>query len=225
MSSFSTLTAGIAHEINNPLNYIQYGKLAINDYVNAHCKEHISKLHPLIETIDSGIKNAACIIQSLGKINQNQNKPHENLDIHAIIENCIELLLTKTQEKIEVKSNLYNQPLSFLGNESEMYQIIISLIENGIDAIHKTAKKGEIIISTKLENKHIVMIICDSGCGIPKSEINKITDPFYTSKPPGQGTGLGLFTTYTLVEKHKGSMHFQSELNKGTCVTLAFPEP
>lgn len=101
-----------------------------------------------------------------------------------------------------------------------MHQVFVNIIANAIDAIDK---KGEVKISTRLNEKSIDIIFQDNGIGIKADDLNRITDPFFTTKPPGKGTGLGLSICYKIIENHHGNLNFQSEEAMGTRVSISLP--
>lgn len=104
---------------------------------------------------------------------------------------------------------------------SLLNQAFLNLIMNAVYAVQE---KGEITIETYFEDSNIIIKISDTGCGIPKDVIPKIFDPFFTTKPVGQGTGLGLSIVYSVVTKHNGKIHIESEIGKGSIFTISLPE-
>lgn len=104
---------------------------------------------------------------------------------------------------------------------SLLNQAFLNLIMNAVYAVQE---KGEITIETYFEDSNIIIKISDTGCGIPKDVIPKIFDPFFTTKPVGQGTGLGLSIVYSVVTKHNGKIHIESEIGRGSIFTISLPE-
>jgi signal transduction histidine kinase len=104
---------------------------------------------------------------------------------------------------------------------SLLNQAFLNLIMNAVYAVQE---KGEITIETYFEDSNIIIKISDTGCGIPKDVIPKIFDPFFTTKPVGQGTGLGLSIVYSVVTKHNGKIHIESEIGKGSIFTISLPK-
>ena len=101
-----------------------------------------------------------------------------------------------------------------------MRQALSNLIKNAAQAI---TGKGEILIRTYVEGEKVMVLIRDTGCGIPPENIKRIFDPFFTTKPVGSGTGLGLWIVSTLIHSHGGTIAIDSEVGKGTAVTIALP--
>ena len=105
-------------------------------------------------------------------------------------------------------------------NEGKIHQAILNILGNSIDAIDD---KGKIHITTEIKKKMFTICIADNGCGISDDNLSKVTDPFFTTKDPGKGTGLGLSITQNIVEEHRGTIEFQSEVGKGTKVFINLP--
>ena len=107
-----------------------------------------------------------------------------------------------------------------IGSSGKLHQAFLNIITNAIQAIEDT---GTISIKTELKNKHLKVIITDTGLGIKPEDITKITEPFYTTKAPGVGTGLGLSITYTIIKEHAGKLSYSSKKGKGTIATIRLP--
>ncbi len=101
-----------------------------------------------------------------------------------------------------------------------MYHVITNILLNSIQSIEK---EGQIIITTRSSLKYIEIEIKDNGCGISKENLSKVTDPFFTTKPPGEGTGLGLSLVYSVIKEHKGIFTIESEIKKGTKAIIQLP--
>ena len=220
MASVGILTAGIAHEINNPLNFIMGGKQAIENYIEDNIENHSSELTPLLNIIDEGINRASNIVQSLNRFSRTNISSTEECDIHSIIDNCLLMLNNQTKNNIEISKIFTDNPYKLIGNEGRLHQVILNILTNAIQAINN---KGNISIITNVENEKITVKISDTGSGISKENIKKITDPFFTTKDPGKGTGLGLSIAYNIIKEHKGSIKYESTEAEGTAVTVTLP--
>jgi signal transduction histidine kinase len=219
MASLGVLSAGVAHEINNPLNFIQGGMQALEtiDFKNHPDTEQIDNL---ISIVKLGIKRTSDIVASLNEFSHHQNDELSSCDINHIIENCLLMLKYQMSEKIKVQRKLSSQPPIVRGSSGEMHQIFLNILTNAIHAING---KGEIIVSTIKTEKGLIITVKDDGEGMPESTIGKITQPFYTTKAPGKGTGLGLSIVYNLVKKYNGKLEFDSQRGAGTTARVTFP--
>jgi PAS domain S-box-containing protein len=220
MASLGLLTADIAHDINNPLNYINGGALALEFYVNENLIEHSHELNPMIDAINEGVKRAAEVIQSLSRYNRNNDLPQTECDIHFIINNCLVMLKNQTKYSVEIVKKYCEDELVLTSNESKLHQAMLNILSNAIQSIND---KGTITIETSKNEQNLSVKISDTGCGISDEILLKITDPFFTTKEPGKGTGLGLSITQNIVDELKGNLMFESKPGKGTSVTIMLP--
>ncbi len=220
MASLGVLSAGIAHEINNPLNFIQGGILGIEEYFSEHFQEHIEKVDTLFNAIHVGVKRASDIVTSLSHYSRKDDLPLIDCDIHSIIDHCLIMLQSQLKNKVVVIKNYTEKPCHLIGNEGQLHQAILNIISNAEQSI---SEKGNIEISTEITDKQIIIEIADSGSGISQENIAKIFDPFFTTKDPGKGTGLGLSITYNIINEHNGTIEYESELGKGTIATIKIP--
>ncbi len=220
MASLGVLAAGIAHEINNPLNFINGGAYALESFLNENMQGQISEIAPLIEGIQVGVKRAAEIVASLNLYSRRDDLPASECNIHSIIDNCLVMLNNEIKYKIDVGKNYAEESPLVFGNEGRFHQVFLNVLTN---AIHAIKDKGNIDIFTSVNDKRCVVTISDNGCGISSDVIHKITDPFFTTKDPGKGTGLGLSITYNILKDYDGTIGFESEAGKGTKVTITLP--
>lgn len=220
MASLGVLAAGIAHEINNPLNFIQGGVSALNSYIQETLPDHTEETEPLIDAIQEGVKRSAAIVKSLNKYSRKDDFPHTLCNPHTIIESCLVMVQNQTKNRIDINKDFCTNGTQISCNEGQIHQAILNILINAIQAIED---KGVIIIKTSTKGQFFLICITDNGCGIEKSNLPRITDPFFTTKAPGQGTGLGLSITYNIISEHNGNLEFESQKGKGTTVTIKLP--
>jgi len=220
MASLGVLANGIAHEINNPLNFINGGILGLETYFNDHLENHLENVAPLMEAIKTGIVRSANIVRSLDQYSHANRTELINCDIHAIINNCLVLLQSKMTSRIEVVKSYTHIPYNLIGCEGNLLQVFLNIIKNAIQSI---SDKGTINITTKVEKTILIISIADTGCGITQENLPKIFDPFFTTKDPGKGTGLGLSIAYKIILEHKGTIEYNSELGTGTTASIKLP--
>jgi PAS domain S-box-containing protein len=220
MASMGVLAAGLAHEINNPLNFIQGGIWGLEQYFENKPSHELEEVSPLINGMYIGVQRATHIISTLNHFSRQDDSLISDCDIHDILNNCLVILNSQFKHTIEPVMDLCNNELLVSGNEGRLYQAMVNIISNAAQAIEG---KGQVIIQTKATKSLAEIIISDNGQGIPDEILPKITDPFFTTKNPKEGTGLGLFITYAIIQEHNGTISFKSEFGKGTTVTITLP--
>jgi two-component system, NtrC family, sensor kinase len=233
MSSLGQMTAGLAHEINNPLNYISGGIQAldhsIKELVSISVKdkenevEEIERdIYGMLKTIHNGVGRATRIVQSLRTFSS-KHPDFAEIQVTDAIEMAIDILLGRIKSaEIQIHRDYSSQTPAIFGNLSELSQVISNLIDNAIHAMHNSNKK-ELTIQTRVEERSVVIRICDTGAGIPEDIQNKIFEPFFTTKETGSGTGLGLSISYGIIKKHRGDLTFISDAG-GSCFTVTLPK-
>ncbi len=222
MAALGVMTAGIAHEINNPVNFIQAGAELIKGLTSEEgdriVVEDKGLYKELMGSIEVGVERIVKIIRSMNAFSRSQAKMDEEVNIHKLLEDCLTILHYEYKSRIEIQRE-YNSEneLFVVGNESKLYQVFTNLLVNAIQAIEG---KGEIRISTRRYKNKVHVKITDTGNGIPQEHLNKIFDPFFTTKDPGKGTGLGLSIVFNIIEEHEGEIRYESEVGKGTTVAV-----
>ena len=200
LASLGMLSAGVAHEINNPLNFIQGGLQLLEQGLEDE-KELKFEATPCLNVMKEGLRRASIIVKSLNHFSRDTETMNESCDLHQILNNSLVMLQPKLKYKGEVKKLFTSEKLVISGNEGKLHQAFLNIISNAEQAIQKD---GLITISTIKKKKRIYVEIADNGIGITKENLKKISDPFFTTKPVGKGTGLGLSITYKIIEEHKG---------------------
>ncbi len=224
MSALGVLTAGVAHEINNPLNFINSGVIALRSNFNNGDSDQIveSNLDKIISGIEIGVERVKSIVTSLGAFSHQTSIGKDLCNINAVIEDCLIILHHEYKNNIEIVKKL-NASIPFInGNQSQLYQVVINLLMNAVQAIKPN--KGEITIKTEVVNeKQLLISIKDNGVGMDPETLSKIFDPFFTTKSTGSGVGLGLTIIYSIIKDHKGTIHYKSKESKGTKVEVMLP--
>ncbi len=219
MASLGTMIAGVSHEINNPLQFIQNGLdiLKKSRHAMVGVDEH---LDPSLEIIGNGVKRASEIVQSLNQFSRANEDFNEVFDVKEVLENCLVILRNRLSCKASVAVEISDEKLMCHGNQGKLHQAFLNLLSNAEQAIDDT---GKITIEAKKLTDKIEVAISDTGHGISPEIISRIFDPFFTTKPPGKGTGLGLSITYEIIVQHKGSIDIKSEPGKGSTFIVHLP--
>jgi signal transduction histidine kinase/ligand-binding sensor domain-containing protein len=223
MAALGVLTAGIAHEINNPLNYIKSGKEIIKQITEQNNSEILIRekdtFKTVLDGIDLGVEKIMNITRSLGAFTTTSDKINNKVYLNKVIDDTLTILDHDLKNRINVSREYATRDVYVIGNEGKLYQVFSNLITNSIHAIEG---EGEISISAKETKDKTIVSITDSGCGISDEILNKIFDPFFTTKEQGKGTGLGLSIVYNIIKDLNGDIEIDSTVDKGTTVKLEF---
>lgn len=228
MESIGRLAAGVAHEINTPLGVILgHAQLLLEDV------EGDEMVYDDVQTIVRQTKNCSKIVADLLNFSRSSKSVITTFDINeAVIEVADVIAHTFMLNRVKVLHEYDKKtPLLMKGDKEKIKQVFINLLNNAFDAIEKD---GEILVETRQETgdggqKAVQVAISDTGPGIAKAEIDKIFDPFYTTKAPDKGTGLGLSVTFGIIKEHKGSIKAYSPsisgklTGKGTQFFISLP--
>lgn len=219
MASLGVLSAGVGHEINNPLNFIQGGAYALSQQLEKDKVPSKDKYKEILDVINEGVNRASNIVKSLGHFSRQREESDESCDVESIIDNCLTLLSTASKDKVQISKDYGANGFTFLGNEGRLHQAFLNILSNAIQAI---PERGKIEIITEKTDHDLVVWIKDDGIGMSEEVRKQVLDPFFSTKPPGEGTGLGLSITYTILKDHNASLNITSRESVGTTVEIKF---
>ncbi len=220
MASLGLLSAGVAHEINNPLNFIKGGSNALASVLKEADPKAFEEAAPLIDIINEGVNRATAIVKGLSHFSRQNEAKTEQINLHQVLDNCLVILNNRFKHKVKITKNYTDSLPILMGNEGQLHQAFLNILSNAEQAIEKV---GEISVATTITNDRIIVKIKDSGSGISPENLSRISDPFFTTKAPGEGTGLGLSITYKIIKDHGGSIEVHSDLGKGTEFVVLLP--
>ncbi len=184
--------------------------------------EYIKKdLPKLIQSCEEGAKRAKDIVLGLRNFSRADEEKSQAFNVNEGLDSTLNLLSGELKNKIEVTKDYHEVPMLNC-NINQMKQVFMNILNNACQAI---GENGQIKLSTQYmaEEKKVRISIRDNGVGIAKDNIEKIFDPFYTTKTVGEGTGLGLSISYGIVKSHGGSISVESELGQGTLFMIDLP--
>ncbi|MCC3357656.1 PAS domain S-box protein [Bacillus sp. REN16] len=211
LSIAGQLAAGIAHEIRNPLTAIKGFLQLFNDDFQG--KQNY------FDIIFSELNRIELILSELLLLAKPSEIKFKNMDIRTILRDVVTLLETQAiLQNIQINIDFMNEDSVITCDENQIKQVFINLIKNSIDAMENG---GTITIRTMVTNDSIYILFVDEGCGIPKSILERIGEPFYTTKE--KGTGLGLMVSYNIIENHNGEIKVDSKENEGTTFEIKLP--
>lgn len=238
------LSAGVAHEINNPLAFVTSNFGSLRKYVREYTKlldlcvsdtnkqdikafiqsqdfDFIKNDTELIfDEIAEGLGRVKDIVGNLKSFSRTAPEDRSRVSISELIENVLKLAHNETKYHCQINTEFEPDIPELYCNKNELVQVFINLIVNAAQAIKKT---GEITILGQSNEDYIVIDISDDGCGIEEEHIDRIFDPFFTSKPLGEGTGLGLSVSYGIIKDMDGTISVESTVGEGTTFTILLP--
>ncbi len=215
LAALGELSAGVAHEINNPLGIIL-------GYTQLMLKED-SEFEVDLKTIEKHVKNCKTVVSDLLSFSRKGSLKKSRVDVALIIDGVVKFLDNHTDfRNVQIKLELLKkEEFMIFGNEQELSQVIINLM---INACHAVKKDGTIEVGTNNDSSNQILItVKDNGTGIRKKHFSRIFDPFFTTKPVGQGTGLGLSVGYGIIRRHGGDIIVRNRKKKGAAFTISLP--
>jgi two-component system NtrC family sensor kinase len=217
LASLGKLAAGIAHEINNPLGGILiYSSLLLED------TEKDSPYYPNLEKIVKETTRCKEIVKGLLEFARPKDPEMSETDVNEALESALVLLQSQAIfQNVEIKKDFAPHP-SIVADKSQLQQVFINIILNAVDAMD-----GQGILTLKTyrdkEGRTIHVSITDTGHGINKEDIQRLFEPFFSTKEAGVGTGLGLSICYSIIQKHQGKIDVESEVGKGSTFVVTLP--
>ncbi|MCV9387599.1 sensor histidine kinase [Reichenbachiella ulvae] len=219
MATLGVLSAGVAHEINNPLNFIKGGVDGLLPIVSELEKKD-KNLAKFVKIINEGVKRANAIVKGLGKFSRQTDSTIETCDIHRILEDCLLILHGTMKNNIEIERDFCSEQLIVTGNEGKLHQAFLNILANAQQAI---VGNGKIAIITTVNDESCQIKITDTGVGMSEEHMTRVGEPFFTTKGPGEGTGLGMAITISIIEEHQGGLSLDSVESQGSTFTISLP--
>jgi two-component system NtrC family sensor kinase len=249
MASLGQLAAGVAHELNNPANFIYgnmellvesvggierlmavYDALALPALVETQIKAikeeigyegALEDLRSIVADCREGAERIRDVVQNLRTFSRLDEAEFKKVDLHESIDSTLRLLSRfYSSERITLERDYGDVPPVDC-YAGQLNQVWMNLLVNSAQAIGAT--EGSVRIKTHAKDGKAFVQISDTGCGIAAANLNKIFDPFFTTKPVGDGTGLGLSITYSIIQRHRGQISVASRAGQGTTFTITLP--
>ena len=250
MASLGQLAAGVAHEINNPIGFVMSNFSTLREYTdviteyffyasqlaektdnetasamkemdeNENFTFLFSDIKNIMNDCDDGLRRVKEIVSNLKSFARGDEEVTEEFEINQCIENTIKVVWNELKYKVRLHKDYDPNNPAIKGHEGQVGQVIMNMLVNAAQAMDTD---GDIYIHTKAQNNHVTITIRDTAKGMPQSVMDKIFDPFYTTKGVNEGTGLGLSISHGIIEKHGGKISVESEEGVGTCFTIDLP--
>jgi len=225
LASIGELSAGIGHEINNPLAIISQETEWMQHLVKRIGEgdsKGITELQDSLKEVLHQVDRCREITQNLLDFARRKEPVYQEVNVNKLIDDLSRLVEKEAVlHHIEIRRD-FQKDLPLVHTDApSLRQVVLNLLTN---ATHAVQKDGQIRIATKSsQNGSVDIIVADTGCGIPKDHLTKIFDPFFTTKPEGKGTGLGLSICHGIVDKLGGRISVSSEVGKGATFVVTLP--
>ncbi len=225
LAGIGTLAAGVAHEINNPLASVAScaeGLMNRMDNVDFKSKDDGDVFPDYLKTIYDEAYRCKSIISKLLDFSRRQVPVFGKVYINSLLSDVVKLVgRQKELNNLDVELNYSPEAIIIYGDVNQLQQVFLNMILNAIDA---TEEGGQIRISTSGGDDDAQIKFEDTGCGIAPENLDKVFEPFFSTKSPGKGTGLGLSICYGIIEEHKGKILVSSEgVGKGATFAIILP--
>jgi two-component system NtrC family sensor kinase len=231
LAAVGELAAGIAHEINNPLAFVQANLRLLRQHwetigaavgkpdAPVACADILSEAEELVDESIEGVARAAAIVRDVRGLSHAGGRKRELADLNALLDGVVRMASAQLRGRATIEKRYAEISLVSCAPQ-ELQQVFLNLVLNAGQAV---GPSGTIRIATEVEESHVLVRVEDDGCGIDSEIADRIFDPFFTTKAIGEGTGLGLGIAHGIVSKHGGEISFESEPGRGSCFCVRLP--
>ena len=230
MTNLEKMSAGIAHEINQPLNAIKMGSEYLNMMTEKNLAVKEADFHMVINEISTQVSRAAEIVSRLKTFSRKADFSRDIIDINGCIHSVCKIIGRQIAlQNIDLELDLDDTIPNILAHNNRMEQVVFNLVTNARDAInervetHRDIEKGRISITSFSDSRDVGITLSDNGIGIDPDQKERIFESFYTTKEMGEGLGLGLPIIHGIVRDYNGTISVDSTLGHGACFRLLFP--
>jgi PAS domain S-box-containing protein len=221
LASVGTLIGGVAHELNNPLHAIRnFAELLLMEPRGTEDRE-------ALEIIQREADRAAKVVADLRLIarqTQESGTEHEPTDLNDIVRHVLKVRRYSLETgSVDVREDLAEDLPRVMANRGEIEQVVLNVVVNAEQAMRGQKSDRRLVVRTRPTSEGASVHVVDNGPGMSPHQLERIFDPFYTTKAPGEGTGLGLSLVHTIIAEHGGNVHVESEQGKGTAFRIDLP--
>jgi len=225
LASLGTLSTGVAHEINNPLAIIRESAGWMRQLITKDELKGMPRHDDFVKALDKvekSVERASRIThQLLGFVGKSESAVTE-VNLPELAEEAILLITHEVRNRnIKIVRQMESSLETIWSDAYQIRQVLLNLLTN---AIHAVNSEGTITIAIEDAGDSQVIMVSDTGQGIPRENLDKIFEPFFSTKSPGQGTGLGLFVSRGIVEKLGGTVEVASKIGQGTSLSIRLPK-
>lgn len=230
LSALGQMSAGIIHEINNPLNYSRAGLHALETFQRGLPADDRAEYGEVLADVREGIERVAQIVTDLRRFTRDTGHYDDRVELRAVVDQAARLLGHQLGDVIQLDARVPAEAV-VRGNHNQLVQVLINLLQNSIDGIRERVggeggPAGRIEVCSRLSDRGAWdLTVWDNGIGIPHDRLNKIFDPFFTSKDVGKGMGLGLSISHHILQRHGAVVEVDSRPGEWTRFRVVFPSP
>jgi signal transduction histidine kinase len=225
LASLGRMSAGIIHEINNPLNFAKTGLFTLKSMVTSLVREDTAEFLDVLRDMEGGINRIIHIVSDLRTFTRPDVGLLETVSVLIVVESALRFLSHEWRDKVRIEKNI-PQTLTIQANRNQATQVLVNLLQNALDALRNKTfvdAKPTIWLGAVQGHSDTVITVHDNGEGIAPENLPKIFDPFFTTKDVGAGMGLGLSISYRIMQQHGGRIDVSSEPGEYSEFKLFFP--
>jgi signal transduction histidine kinase len=225
LASLGRMSAGIIHEINNPLNFATTGLFALRNKCKQLTPEARREYEEILADIEEGMKRVRNIVSDLRMFTHPEAGPSEPVDVADAVNTSLRFLAGEWKDKVRVELKIVPGQ-TVQANRNKLIHVLVNLLQNSLDAMRQKKFENEapaISIQGRTEGDRSFIIVRDNGPGIERKHLDKIFDPFFTTKDVGEGMGLGLSICHRIVKGFDGHISVETEVGRFCQFTLDFP--
>jgi len=225
LASLGRMSAGIIHEINNPLNFATTGLFTLRNKGKYIATEQREEYEEILKDIEDGVSRVKNIVSDLRMFTHPETESRDQVELTEVLAASLRFLSNEWKSKVQIEQKLAEHQTVW-ANKNKLIHVLTNLLQNSLDALKSKTFKNEkptIWVEGRIEDGRSILVVRDNGVGIAKEHLDKIFDPFYTTKDVGEGMGLGLAICYRIVQDCDGRIHVRTEPGQFCEFTLEFP--
>jgi signal transduction histidine kinase len=226
LASLGRMSAGIIHEINNPLNFATTGLYTLRNKGKYLVPEQQAEYAEVLKDVEEGIKRVKTIVSDLRMFTHPETESRDQVDVAEVLGSALRFLANEWKDRVEIEQKM-DPHLAVWANKNKMIHVFTNLLQNSLDALKDkefaNGEKPKISIEGATNNGRSIVRVRDNGPGIDKEHLDKIFDPFFTTKDVGEGMGLGLSICYRIIQECDGRISVNTKVGEYCEFTLEFP--
>jgi two-component system sensor histidine kinase PhcS len=225
LASLGRMSAGIIHEINNPLNFATTGLFTLRNKGQYLAPEQQEDYAEILNDVEEGVKRVKTIVSDLRMFTHPETESRDQVEVAEVVASALRFLSNECKDKVQIDQQIAGHQ-TIWANKNKLIHLLTNLLQNSLDALKMKSFRDEkptIRIAGRIENGSSILSVRDNGPGIAPADVDKIFDPFFTTKDVGEGMGLGLSICYRIVQESGGRISVKTEPGKFCEFTLEFP--